>query len=129
MTYRTAAIDSASFTRSNSSTTNRKSNQQNSSYNNNRKINQQGFGTISNFIVLAAVIGMTGLLYLTQITKTSTFSYELETLEQDYSERLKENQSLKIESARLESLDRLENSAVAGSLISPDSSNTKYKSN
>lgn len=129
MTYRTAAINSASFSTSSPKSRNsRKSTNNRGSQKHNQHYNprQQGLGAVSNFIVVAVMIGLIGLLYLTQITKSTTYSYRIQNLEEEYSSKLKENQSLKIESARLQSLDRLEDSAYAKNLVTTDATNTTF---
>lgn len=73
-------------------------------------------GPVSLTITLALMIGVLALLYLTQITKTSVYGYEVNVLtseEQDLAER---NQELAVEAARLRSIDRIKKSDVAGDL-------------
>lgn len=105
MTYRTAAV--AGNTRQSTSRNNRR--QRHSST---VAIKRSELGPISNIIVIGILMSMAGLLYLTQITKTSTYSYQLNNLQDQYDDALKLNQSLKIEAARLQSLDTISKSSI-----------------
>lgn len=78
--------------------------------------NTRALGPISNILFLAAVLAIMGLLYLTQITKTSVFGIEVNDLKAQKTELEQDNQSLRIEAARLQSIERIKTSAVAGQL-------------
>lgn len=80
-----------------------------------------GFGPISNTIILAIIISLLGLLYLTQITKQTTYGYEVNALETQKTELVSEQQSLQVEAARLQAIDRVKNSKVAKQLVEPSS--------
>lgn len=72
-------------------------------------------------IVLACILG---LLYLTQVTKTNAYSYQINEL-QTKSEALQtEQQELEVASARLQALERAKNSPVAKDLVSTAPSGT-----
>ncbi len=79
----------------------------------------QALGPISNTLMLALILVVIGLLYLTQITKTNAFGYQINDLRNKKAELVKENQSLQVEAARLESLARIKNSKVAKQLTEP----------
>lgn len=81
-------------------------------------------GPISNTLLLAVIISMMGLLYLTQITKTSSFGYKVDALEKEKTVLVEEQQSLEVESARLQALERIKSSEVAKSM--PDASNAEF---
>jgi hypothetical protein len=78
-----------------------------------------GLGPISNAITLALILCMLGLLYLTQITKQTSYGYEVNTLETQKSQLLSEQESLEVEAARLQALDRIQKSKVARDLVKP----------
>ena len=80
---------------------------------------QLGLGPISNTIVLALILCMLGLLYLTQITKQTTYGYEVNQLETQKSQLLSEQESLEVEAARLQALERVRTSKVAQDLVAP----------
>ena len=69
-------------------------------------------GPVSNIMVIGLIITGLGLLYLVQITKTSVYGFELNDLEQSQQELSQSNQSLQVEAARLQSLQRIENSEL-----------------
>jgi cell division protein FtsL len=75
-----------------------------------------GFGPITKTLLLVMIVGMFGLLYLTQITKTSSYSYQISELENTRDEMRQENQSLAVQAARLKSIERIEKSTVAKTL-------------
>ncbi len=73
-------------------------------------------GPVTNLLFIAVLVSILGLIYLTQVTKTSSYGYEVNTLQTHHQELLKENQSLKVESARLQALERIKTSSVAKGL-------------
>ena len=80
-----------------------------------------GLGPITNTITLALILSLFGLMYLTQITKQTTYGYEVNTLETQKTELLSEQKSLEVEAARLQALERIQTSKVASELIEPAS--------
>lgn len=79
---------------------------------------QDGFGPITRTLLLVLVIGTLGLMYLTQITKTSAYGYQIDNLENRKSELIDENESLRVEAARLQSIERVRKSEFASNLTS-----------
>lgn len=77
-------------------------------------------GPFSNALVLIIAITLMGLLYLTQITKTSVYGFEVSELKNVKSTLETQNQNLRIESARLQSIERLRTSQIAGELSEND---------
>ena len=61
---------------------------------------------------------MIGLLYLTQVTKTNAYGYQINGLQQQQSQLESQHNDLVASSARLQSLSRVQNSPVAKSLVS-----------
>lgn len=80
-----------------------------------------GLGPVSHTIILALILAVIGLLYLTQITKTSAYGYEVSALNERKQELIEENEALTVESARLQALERVKNSDVAKKLGNPQS--------
>jgi len=76
------------------------------------------YGPITRTLLLVLVIGTLGLLYLTQITKTSAYGYQISELEDRKKTLLDENESLRVEAARLQSIERVRKSDFARSLQS-----------
>ena len=75
-------------------------------------------GPISNTIVLIVLACLLGLLYLTQVTKTNSYGYTINSLESQASQLKDEKANLEVAAARLQSLDRVSSSQVAKNLVS-----------
>ncbi len=75
-------------------------------------------GPISNTITLIVLACLLGLLYLTQVTKTNAYGYQINSLQQKQASLKSEHNDLEVASARLQSLARVQNSAVAKTLVS-----------
>ncbi|MDX1766186.1 MAG: hypothetical protein R3313_04515 [Candidatus Saccharimonadales bacterium] len=66
--------------------------------------------------MLAVLVCILGLIYLTQVTKTSAYGYEVDALRNQKQSLIEENQALEVESARLQALERIRKSKVAKNL-------------
>jgi hypothetical protein len=75
-------------------------------------------GPISNTIILVVLACLLGLLYLTQVTKTNAYGYQINGLQEQRTQLKNQHDDLEISSARLQSLDRVSGSAVAKSMVS-----------
>jgi hypothetical protein len=84
-------------------------------------------GPVAHTVIVAIMLAVLGLIYLTQITKTSTYAYEINELEARQSELLSKKQDLQVENARLQALERIRQSNVARALDSP--AETEYTRN
>lgn len=80
-----------------------------------------GLGPVSTTLFIVVVIGITALLYLTQITKTTAYGYQVNELSQQQKQLVERNQELQIEASRLRAIARIEESRVADNLESEDS--------
>lgn len=74
-------------------------------------------GPVSNSIILIVLACLLGLLYLTQVTKTNAYGYQINGVQQQHNQLKSEHDDLQVASARLQSLSRVQNSAVAKSLV------------
>ncbi len=74
-------------------------------------------GPVSNTIVLIVLACLLGLLYLTQVTKTNAFGYQINSLQQNQANLTSQHNDLEVASARLQSVSRVQNSVVAKSLV------------
>ncbi len=74
-------------------------------------------GPVSNTITLIVLACLLGLLYLTQVTKTNAFGYQIDSMQQKQSQLKSEHDDLEVASARLQSLNRVQNSEVAKSMV------------
>ena len=75
-------------------------------------------GPISNSVILIVLACLIGLLYLTQDTKTNSYGYTINNLEQQQTQLTTQKSDLEVNAARLQSLDRVANSSVAKDLAS-----------
>ncbi len=80
--------------------------------------NVQAIGPVTNTIILIVLVCLLGLLYLTQVTKTNAYSYQLNSLRSEQTALTDERDQLEIESSRLQALDKVKNSPVANNFVS-----------
>jgi len=80
-------------------------------------------GPIANVVLIVLLVAFLGLLYLTQLTKTSTFGYEMNKINVEKSKLAAEQNDLKLENARLQSLMRVQDSTVAAAMTTPVDTN------
>lgn len=76
-------------------------------------------GPVSATVLVALMLAVLGLIYLTQITKTSTYGYQLNDLNNQKEQLLSEQNDLKIENYRLQALERVGQSDVAKAMTEP----------
>jgi cell division protein FtsL len=76
-------------------------------------------GPVSHTVLIAIMLAVLGLVYLTQITKTSTFGYQLNDLGTKKDQLVSENNDLQVETARLQALERVQQSNVAKAMSTP----------
>lgn len=77
-------------------------------------------GPISNFVVLLVLACLLAVIYLSQVIKTNNYSYSLDTLNKEKVALQEEHSSLQVDSARLQSVERVSNSEVAANLVEPE---------
>jgi hypothetical protein len=75
-------------------------------------------GPVSNTIILIVLACLIGLLYLTQVTKTNSYGYTINSLQSQATSLKDEKANLEVAAARLQSLDRVSSSQVAKNLVS-----------
>ncbi len=85
---------------------------------------KQKLGPVSNTIILVVLACLLGLLYLTQVTKTNAYGYQINNLQEKQSQLQAEHDNLALASARLQSLSRVQHSQVASALIPVSPSGT-----
>jgi hypothetical protein len=78
-------------------------------------------GPIAHTVLVALMIAVLGIIYLTQITKTSTYGYQLEDLDSKRAELVSQKSDLEVENARLQALERVQGSSVAQTMTEPAS--------
>lgn len=85
---------------------------------------ERALGPVSNTILLIVMACFLGLLYLTQVTKTNTLSYQLNDLKAKESSLKTQRNDLEVSAARLQSLERARTSKANESLVSVSPSGT-----
>lgn len=80
--------------------------------------NVRALGPVSNSIILIVLACLIGLLYLTQVTRTNSFGYTINSLQQQQSQLKEQKANLEVTAARLQSLQRVASSDVAKNLVS-----------
>lgn len=85
---------------------------------------ERTLGPVSNTVILIVLACLLGLLYLTQVTKTNAYGYTISSLKDKQTQLQAQHDDLEVSSARLQSLDRVQNSAVASSLTPTTPSGT-----
>jgi hypothetical protein len=81
------------------------------------RVKSRTLGPVSNTITLIVLACLLGLLYLTQVTKTNAFGYQINDLQQTQTSLTNEHENLEVASARMQSLARVQSSAVAKTLV------------
>ena len=81
-------------------------------------------GPVAHFVILAVLLAVLGGLYLSQATRTSSFSFELNEIEIKRQELDSEKSDLAAENARYQALSNIQNSTVATSMTTPVSTDS-----
>jgi cell division protein FtsL len=82
------------------------------------RVQTRTLGPVSNTITLIVLACLLGLLYLTQVTKTNAYGYQINALQEQQQKLNAEHDDLAVSSARLQSLSRVQDSAAAKSMVS-----------
>ena len=82
------------------------------------KSSKSSVGPVSNIIILAVLICLMGLIYLTQVTKTYALGYKLDELSQRKDQLTTENANLELESVKLRSIEKVKSSQASANMTS-----------
>jgi cell division protein FtsL len=74
-------------------------------------------GPVSNTIILVVLACLLGLIYLTQVTKTNTYGYQIEGLQAQQQQLESQKQNLQVAQAQLQSLNKVQSSNVAKNMV------------
>lgn len=85
---------------------------------------EKTLGPISNTVILIILACLIGLLYLTQVTRTNSYGYTINDLQQQQSQLQNQKADLEVAAARLQSLDRVAQSSAVKNLVSVSPSGT-----
>ena len=109
------------------STRSRSANVSNAAWGRNQNLavfqNGRKLGPVAHTVLVVLLVAFLGLLYLTQLTKTSTFGYKLNEINNEKTQLVAAQDDLKVENAKLQSLARVQNSRVAAKMTTPADTN------
>lgn len=74
---------------------------------------------MANIAAIVLFTALLGMIYLTQLSKTGSFSYEINKINRQKTELAAQRDNLKVENARLQSLNTIKNSEVAKQMTAP----------
>lgn len=80
-------------------------------------------GPVTHTVLVALMITVLGLIYLTQATHATTYSYEAQNIENQIAKLNNQKTDLQVENARLTALTSVQNSNVASTMTSPSETN------
>ncbi len=81
-------------------------------------------GPVAHTVLVALMIIVLGLIYVTQATRTTGYDYEAQKIDSQISALNEQKSELEIENARLTALETIKNSSVAKEMTTPSS--TQY---
>ena len=84
-----------------------------------RYVSSVKLGPVAHTVLVALMITVLGLIYLTQATRATSYDYEIDRIDSRISELAVEKENLEIENARLTSLNAVKNSTVAAEMTTP----------
>ena len=95
--------------------------QQNWSRNQNttRYVSSVKLGPVAHTVLVALMITVLGLIYLTQATRATGYDYESQRIDSQIAELNDEKADLEIENARLTALETIKNTNVAREMTTP----------
>jgi cell division protein FtsL len=76
-------------------------------------------GPVTHTVLIALMITVLGLIYLTQATRATGYDYETQKIDSQIATLNAEKSDLEIENARLTSLETVKNSSVATTMTAP----------
>ncbi len=88
------------------------------------RVRERALGPVSNTVILIVLACVLGMIYLAQVTKTNAYGYQINGLQQQQSQLKEQHDDLQVAAARLQSVDRVQNSDVAKNMASVTPSDT-----
>lgn len=80
-------------------------------------------GPVTHTVLVALMITVLGLIYLTQATRATTYSYQSQSIENKIASLTDQKTDLQVQNARLTALTSVENSNVASTMSAPSQTN------
>jgi len=78
-------------------------------------------GPVTHTVLVALMITVLGLIYLTQATRTTGYDYEAQKIDSKIADLNNQKTDLEVENARLTALENVQNSSVAREMTKPAS--------
>ncbi len=78
---------------------------------------ERALGPVSNTVILIVLALVLGMLYLTQVTKTNAYGYQINSLQQQQAQLTATHASLEVEAARSQAVARIQSSDQAKNLV------------
>jgi cell division protein FtsL len=78
-------------------------------------------GPVAHTVLVALMITVLGLIYLTQATRATSYDYESQKIDSQIADLSTQKSELEIENARLTALETVKNSSVAREMTAPAS--------
>ena len=76
-------------------------------------------GPVTHTVLIALMITVLGLIYLTQATRVTSYDYETQRIDSQIAELNTEKADLEVENARLTALESIKSSSVATTMTTP----------
>lgn len=81
-------------------------------------------GPVAHTVLVALMITVLGLIYLTQATRATSYDYQSQKIDSQIADLNTKKSDLEVENARLTALETVKNSSVASTLSAP--TNVQY---
>jgi cell division protein FtsL len=76
-------------------------------------------GPVTHTVLVALMITVLGLIYLTQATRATSYDYEAQKVDSKIADLTTQKTDLEVENARLTALENVQNSSVARTMTQP----------
>lgn len=93
----------------------------NRNQNTTRYLSAVKLGPVAHTVLVALMITVLGLIYLTQATRTTGYDYEAQKIDQKIAELTTKKNDLEVENARITALENVQKSSVAQAMTTPAS--------
>lgn len=80
-------------------------------------------GPVTHTVLVALMITVLGLIYLTQATRATSYDYEAQKIDSKIADLTTQKTDMQIENARLTALESVKNSSVAQTMSAPAATN------
>ncbi len=99
----------------------RRSQNWNRNQNTTRFVSSVKLGPVTHTVLVALMITVLGLIYLTQATRATSYDYEAQKIDSQIADLATKKTDLEVENARLTALESVSNSTVAKQMTTPAS--------